>query len=302
MDDELEVKRKPGRPRKTPFKSILSPEQIAALQTPDQIVAAEARARDAERKRLERQREREAKKIEAQFAGVKTVHDFWSLNRSLADQGLIDKLLAQQELVFDQLRWMTNWVNSSYNDPQSENFVDPSDTECYVSLKEGAADVAAFVRGYGICQMEVIWLDFWKQGNVDYHELLNAQGSKANGHLAKMYEQTNIFQMLTENEGPTEKFVRYGIIVGIPGHKLFEFEQFLATQKAKETATSPAPAPSESGWTTLSCKCGSLPEAAPVSISEAYKAQGKAYQCYRCRAAENTSREQSTLHQRFGAL
>jgi hypothetical protein len=66
----------------------LSGDQVTALQTPEQIAGTEARARDAERKRVERQREREAKT----FGSIETKEALWEHNRKLLSESELNAL------------------------------------------------------------------------------------------------------------------------------------------------------------------------------------------------------------------
>ena len=85
-DEELELevpKRKVGRPRTKPHVPILIPEQVLALQRPDQIRSAEVRAKDAERKRAERARA----KIRAEMAKSESIEAFWQESRKSLGAG-----------------------------------------------------------------------------------------------------------------------------------------------------------------------------------------------------------------------
>jgi hypothetical protein len=143
-------------------------------------------------------------------------------------------------------------VNGTYD-------ADPNDETVYVGLEEGAADVAADVGEHGICEMEVYLLKFW--------------------------QDPNIFAMLTQRGNATSIFVRYGIVVGVPGHRLHEWEQWLQSRKP----TNPQPT---SGYTTLRCvnspTCGALPVAAPQSIADGYREKSIPYKCHECLGKERS--------------
>jgi hypothetical protein len=258
MNDEVEVKRKPGRPRKTPFVSILSPEVIDGLQTPAQIADRERKDKDAARKKFERQKAAAEKAV----ADIETKEDLWQHNRKLLSESELTALLEKQERVFDQVHWV-NGVLDGTNLP-------PDDPD-YVSVEEGAEDLLAFVKTHGTVTMEVALIpEYWK---------------------TPLYRDK--FQHGTD---PTSIFARLGLVTALPGHKVHQFEQFIAAQNVTSTAT----VPSGSGFVTMMCGCNTLTgaEAVPTEIAEAYKAQGKTYLCRKCRSLEAQSRALSTLAQR----
>jgi hypothetical protein len=95
MNDELEVPRKRGRPRKHFRPPILSAEQALALQTLQQIAAAEAR----ERKRLRGIARRAEKKVLDSMSIAETIQEFWAESRKLIDPTRLPEWQARQEYV-----------------------------------------------------------------------------------------------------------------------------------------------------------------------------------------------------------
>jgi hypothetical protein len=90
----MEPKRR-GRPRKTPFVSILSPEVIEGLLTAQQIAEREQREKERQRGITRR---KEAKILGA-MSEVETIQQFWEESRKLADPQKLAKWQTRQEYV-----------------------------------------------------------------------------------------------------------------------------------------------------------------------------------------------------------
>jgi hypothetical protein len=257
----MEVKKRRGRPPK-PRQSILSAEQVLAIRGGAQPTvesaedAAARRAKDAERKRVERQQVKAEKEVES----IETYEQLWEHNRKNLTQQTLDALWEQQEKVFDQLHWVNAMLDGTYD-------VSPADTECYVSLEEGAADVAAFVKTHGLANLEIILLgQYWK---------------------------TPLYQERFQGSDPDSIFARLGLVVALPAHKFHQWEQSVMSATPVATTTS-----SGNGFTTMKCACNSPAsvKSVPDGIAAAYRAQGKKYVCFQCQQAEKRSKEQSSLY------
>jgi hypothetical protein len=192
MIDEVDAPKRRGRPRKTPFISVLSREVIEGLLTPAQIVEREHKDKDAKRKRDERARTR----VEKELDSVTTKEELWEKNRKLIPEAELTTLLEKQEHVFDQVHWV-NGVLGGTNLP-------PDDPD-YVSVEEGAEDLLAFVKANGVVTMELILLGaYWQQ---------------------PIYAEK--FQHGTD---PTSVFARLGLLTALPSHSVHAFEQFIASR------------------------------------------------------------------------
>jgi hypothetical protein len=165
-------------------------EGILPLEVVEKIKSAAAERQANYRNRKDRAKAKLKTEKEVRDA---TPEAFWTRNRDVSNQARIAELQERQERVFDLLHWMQAQVKGTYN-------ADPNDETVYVGLEEGAANVAADVAAHGICEMEVILLGFWREPEL----------------LAE----------LKLNEA-TQAFCRYGLITGIPGHKLHEWKTWL---------------------------------------------------------------------------
>lgn len=229
-------------------QALLKAEREGTLTT-EQAGKLEAhRASDRERQSAKRQRDRDRVAV----AGDETPETFWKRNREVANQTQIAALLERQERVFDLLHWMEAQVNGTYD-------VDPNDETAYVGLEEGTADVAADVTEHGAVPVETILLEFWKRPDT--------------------------FAMLTQRGDGTNIFVRYGIVTGLPGHRLHEWEQWVASRKPMHPSTG-------NGYTTLRCvnsaTCGALPIAVSQAIADEYRENNIPYRCHVCIARERS--------------
>jgi hypothetical protein len=187
-------KPKRGRPRTNFRPPLLADSQVLALQTPQQIAAAEARARDAERKRLERQREREAK----MFGSIETKDALWEFNRSRVPEAELNALLERQEAMFDLIFCMRKYVDGNYEQT--------TDVDDRVPVEAIAEEVELEVEQHGVVAMEIVLLgDYWK---------------------TPLYEK---FQ--SEPTSPTSIFARLGVVTAIPSHSLHNWEEFMDAQK-----------------------------------------------------------------------
>jgi hypothetical protein len=254
ISDEVTPKRRGRPPKERP--SILTPEQVLGL-TPEQIAEAEAR----ERERLRGIARRKEARAEKEVDSIESCEQLWAMNRKLLPEAELSALLEKQERVWDQLHWLESVMDGTYN-------VDPSDTECYVSIEEGAADLFEIVKANGTVMMEVVLIDqYWK--NADLYQRF-------------------------EGNDPTSIFARTGLVIATPGHKLHQFQQFLS-QRATQTTTPLA----TNGYTTMKCTtCHLLSgvEAVPQSIADRHHELGIKFQCGGCRTIESKTRAQSTLY------
>jgi hypothetical protein len=231
---------------------ILSAEQVAepraAYPTPKTAAerAKERREAARQRKRDQRARDKAEKETQAAMSQAETIKDFWNESLKTADPAKLAEWEERQERVLDTLHWMESWVNGTYN-------VSPDDTLCYVGLEEGIADLEADVAKHGLTIIEVTLIPFWKP------------------------EEKDFFQRVVNRSGPTEVFIRYGIIVGIPEHRYGVFhEKFIQKPKALTSYAS-----------TLSCLCGATTS---VSIETAREYARRQYRCQRCLDKEVVSR------------
>jgi hypothetical protein len=260
-------------PPPQPVAVVVAPSETPAVETP--AVVTEGILSDATITKIKATTTRRKSKRDANNAAAYAVRRkqrveekeildatpdaFWQRNISVANQTRLAELLEQQERVFDQLHWMDAQVNGTYD-------VDPNDATVYVGVEEGAADVAADVATNGICQMEVLLVEFWRTPAV--------------------------FAQLTQRENATATFARLGIITAIPDHRLHAWQTWLASRRPNESQSS--------GWTTLQCACGERPSAVPKEIAERYQQLQKVFLCERCIAGEKNSRSQATIETRLG--
>jgi hypothetical protein len=117
-------------------------------------------------------------------------------------QSELNAQLEQQVKVWDQAHWV-NSVLAGINLP-------PDDPD-YVSVEEGAADLFEFVRTNGVVNLELVLLD--------------------------EYWQRPLYLERFQGTDPDSIFARLSFVSAMPGHKFYEFEQFLATQATTELAT-----------------------------------------------------------------
>jgi hypothetical protein len=130
-----------------------------------------------------------------------------------------------------------------------------------VDLDQPFADlVAADVAEHGICETEAYLLEFWKDPDK--------------------------FAMLCQRGDATSSLVRYGIVAGIPGHKLYEFQTWMKSKPATPQLLNFYVSP----YTTLQCSCGSLPSAVSQSIADTYREKNIPYRCHECILKERASR------------
>jgi hypothetical protein len=228
---------------------LLTAEQEAKIA---RIDARRERARL--RKANQRRREAIAKKTNDE-----TVESFWQRNREVGNQRQIAEVLERQEYVFallDDVRAVTE--GRAFDDEFA------SDVE-----QEILEDVAE----HGICEMEVMLLEFWCNPSV--------------------------FAQLTQRDDATATFVRYGVVAGIPGHRLHEWQTWLASKNQNQPS-------SGNGYPTLRCvnflTCGAFPEAVPQSIAGGYSEKKIPYQCHACLGNEQKSRSLASPNVRKEAL
>jgi hypothetical protein len=207
------------------------------------------------RKRAQRERERAAKGPVEEL----TVHVFWEKNREVANQDHIAELRERQERVFDLLSWMEEAINGT---------LPPETDELFVSVEEGSADLAVFVKEHGECAMEVYLLEFWKSPNT-FAALM--QSEKVNA--------------------ATKAFVRFGLVTGIPAYRLHEWDTWYASQQ-------PSTNPQRAIYTTLQCVNHEVCRAHPVSVQQeildGYQKLDKPFLCHNCIRREDSSRAQAS--------
>jgi len=165
--------------------AILTEEQIAELKATAN--RKEARAKNKAKK----QRDQRAEEKEVRDA---TPEIFWKRNRDVANQAQITSLLERQEYVFALLEDIRTVIEGR-----------APDVEFATDVEE---EIKADVGEHGICQMEVVLLEFWKSPNT--------------------------LAMLTLRGDATSTFARYGLAIAIPGHRLHEWESWLRSQKTSK--------------------------------------------------------------------
>jgi hypothetical protein len=182
-----------GRPRK-PRAGILSTEQVASLQTPQEIAERERKDQDAARKREERARER----AQREFGSIETMEALWEFNRTSLSEVELNALLERQEEMFDLIFCMRKYVDGTYEQT--------TDAEDRVPVEAIAEEVEMEVQQHGVVTMEIVLIDdYWK---------------------TPLYEK---FQ--SEPTSPTSIFARLGVVTAIPSHSLHNWEEFMDAQK-----------------------------------------------------------------------
>jgi hypothetical protein len=211
-------------------------EQEGGLLSAEQVEKIKAIDNRRERDRL--RKAAKAKSTKKTESG-ETVEKFWTRNRDIANQKQIAALLERQEYVFNLLSVMDDARLSRVSD----EFLFPSEVD---------EDVKADIAEHGICEMEVMLLEFWKHPNV--------------------------FTQLTQRNDATTTFARYGLVVAIPGHRLHEWQEWLASKQPKSQ-----PPPTHA---TLRCvnsaTCGDLGTSVLQSIADEYVEKGINYRCHNC--------------------
>jgi hypothetical protein len=183
-----------GRPRKTPFVSILPPEVIEGLLTPTQKMAAEQR----EQERLRGIERRAAAKTAQEFGSIETKEALWQFNRSRVPEAELNALLERQEAMFDLTFCMRKYVDGIYEQT--------TDAEDRVPVAAIAEEVELEVKQHGVVTMEVVLMgDYWK---------------------TPLYEN---FQ--SKPTSPTSIFARLGVVTAIPSHSLHQWTKFMAAQQ-----------------------------------------------------------------------
>ena len=162
-----------------------------AILTEEQIVELKATAN-----RKEARAKNKAKKQRDQRAEEKEVRDatpeiFWKRNRDVANQTQIAALVERQQYVFALLDDIRTVIEDH-----------APDTEFAADVEE---EIKADVGEHGICQMEVVLLEFWKS--------------------------PELFAELMERGDATSTFARYGLVTAVPGHRLHEWESWLRSRK-----------------------------------------------------------------------
>lgn len=222
---------------------------------------------DKERTKRSRKRVKEKAAREADRLENLTRDEFWATNRRKLKQTQLTALEERQEQVFDTLHWMDAWLEDRYD-------VKPEETNYYLGLEEGTADLMADVKAQGTCNVQTILIPFWKSSEKDFRESVIACG------------------------GATETFVRYGFITAIPGHKLHAWEQKFSSlgYALQKPSTNPTMKPEGAMLVCANAsQCGDHGMFAPQSIVTEYAERHMKYLCHNCLAVERASRAQSTL-------
>jgi len=168
----------------------LNGDQVAALQTPQQIAEREREDQDAARKREERAHGR----AQREFGSIETTEALWAHNRSLVRGDELDALLERQEAMFDLIFCMRKYVDGIYEQR--------TDVEDRVPVAAIAEEVEMEIKQHGTVTMEIVLID-------DYWKTL-------------LYEK---FQC--EPTSPTSIFARLGVVTAIPSHSLHTWKEFI---------------------------------------------------------------------------
>jgi hypothetical protein len=145
-DNELDIPRKRGRPKKE-RPGILSAEQVAALQTPAQLEAAEAR----ERERLRGIQRRADAKVREAMSQAPDIQSFWLESRKTLTAQQIFEWQTRQDYVEALLHDIRTVIDGSAPDEEFAGDVD----------EEIRADIAQ----HGVAGVTVPLLigTFWQQ-------------------------------------------------------------------------------------------------------------------------------------------
>jgi hypothetical protein len=263
--EEIKPKPKRGRPRKPEnfHTSILSAEQVLAIKGTSEVaketdeMAAARRAKDAARKKVERDHAR----AEKEFEGIETKEALWAHNRAQLPESELTALLEKQEKVRDLVYWV--------NDVLAGTNLPPEDPD-YVSLEEGSQDLFEFAKTHGRVAMEIVLLgQYWKEP---------------------------IYTEKFQGSDPTSIFARTGLVTAMPSHKLFQLEQFLARHRAVTVPASPLATGNGWIVMKCACNSIEGQKSVSLSIAKAYEQQGRKFLCWRCKDVEAKSRAQSTLY------
>jgi len=197
-----ELAKRRGRPPK-PRPSILSPEQVLALRgnTPQTVESPEQanarRAKDAARKRVERDHAR----VEKEMAEVEDIQSYWAKSRALADPAQMQPRLVRQEEIFDTMHWMEAVMSGTYD-------VDPSETEYYVGIEEGDEDIKRQLREFGMVHATPILL------------------------IGKFWQEPELLAQLASGDTPSAIFAKFGILTALPDLRVHQWGEFMARHRA----------------------------------------------------------------------
>jgi hypothetical protein len=207
----------------TQHEGILPLEAVAKIKS----AAAERQANYRARK------DRAKAKLKAEADVVNQTPDrFWAKNREIASQTKIATLLERESYILDIVQVMNETIQGE------------------VELDAEFADlVAAEIREHGICETEIILLEFWREPEL----------------LAE----------LKSNEA-TKVFCKYGVVTAVPGKSLHDFQTWMASRK-------PA---TQNFYTPLSvsmqCQCGAPPSSVTSAIADRYVEVNILYKCGNC--------------------
>jgi hypothetical protein len=219
----------------------------------DKAAIEEKRKKNRESQAKRRQRIKQAKIAAQAVLDNQTLEEFWRKNRTVANQTHIAELQEREEYVLALLDDMELAMEGSHNE----------DDELWLeSVRE---EVEADVKQFGAVAIETGLLGFHRDPNT----------------FAMLMGKVN---------SATQTFIRFGIITGIPGHRLHQWQEHL------KVLANPAQ-PAGNGYVMLQCACKTPItsfEAVPISIAELYEKAGKRWLCTRCRAAEQNARAQAS--------
>ena len=158
--------------------------------TPEQLARKQGRAY----KRKQRGSERKEK-----IAVVSTSEqDWYDRNRAAMSPEDFTALLAQNELVLDQLYWMDHGHQINEEDPD------------YVSLKDGIADLLSFVKEFGVAHLG----DIHRDQSIPY-----------DWSMDNFWQNSELLTALENESEPTKVYVRTGLLIGLPDWKVVNFLQ-----------------------------------------------------------------------------
>ena len=180
-------------------------------------------------------------------------------------------MLARQEAVFDTLFWMKQNTDGTYD-------VSPDDAECYVSLKEGVADLEADIAKFGT---------MYCYESLHTHSEIYRKSESFRANVKKYGHP--IFQ----GKNATEIWLTTGILVALPSQKACDFRRL-----NQITASAEAPQ-----YVVLECQCGSIASRTTVtkSIADGYKRLGVEFKCGVCKDKEKPFKPPNKWDKKFGS-
>lgn len=239
--------------------------------TPDELLSPEqlARKRNRERKRKHRAEQKDAKATAEQGAAQKameaqmTIQEWWNFNRSKLTEEQNAELAKRQETVLDTVYWMQGWIQGTYN-------VDPSETDYYVGLVEGTADLDVDIRKYGTTYaFETLY-----QHTEQYRESASFRDN-VRGYGPRVFHGKNA----------TEIWLTTGLLVAVPSQKVCDFHV-----KLKPKVEVPTYAVME----CTVCKSIASRTNVPQHIADDYRRLQIPYRCGICRGQQTTQMNRAT--------